>query len=131
MEKNKWEVLRDDFPKLFTQRIPMECGEGWEPLVRTLCEKLDLLFRGSAYKGPEGSIYDEAPFQVEQVKEKFGGLRFYVSWGTPEIWGLIEEAEAESFKVCEECGKEGKLTGKRWLRTLCEGCESKFSKKDP
>jgi len=35
---------------------------------------------------------------------------------------IIDKYEALSCKTCEVCGKEGKLTGKRWVRTLCDEC---------
>ncbi len=91
--------------------------------------------------------------KVIQVKEKFGGLRFYLDDGsvrvdciglgsftvTAEAESLIEddnsrsevfrtlvdEAEAESFSICEDCGAPGKPRPGGWIRTLCEQCDSK------
>jgi hypothetical protein len=63
-------------------------------------------------------------YAICQIKEKFGGLRFYVD-GVPyksqgDEW--INEAEALSFKTCEDCGKPGELTnsGGYWVKTLCK-----------
>ena len=53
-----------------------ECGDGWEPLIRRLCGDLRKI-------GPE------ADFRVAQVKEKFGGLRFYCDGGTDELYDRI------------------------------------------
>ena len=61
--------------------------------------------------------------RAAQVKEKFGGLRFYMTGGTDEIFGLIERAEEESYAICEQCGEPGRETGNGWIRTLCEDCE--------
>ena len=59
--------------------------------------------------------------EVIQVKEKFGGLRFYINEGTDEIHQRIGEAELESMKTCEITGKPGKLrTDIGWYRTLCD-----------
>ena len=59
--------------------------------------------------------------EVIQVKEKFGGLRFYINEGTDEIHQRIGEAELESMKTCEITGKLGKLrTDIGWYRTLCD-----------
>lgn len=57
---------------------------------------------------------------VLQIKEKFGGLRFYVD-GSDKLEEMISQAEADSFKTCELCGKPGVLrsTGS-WLKTLCD-----------
>lgn len=66
--------------------------------------------------------YRVYPFQVIQVKEKFGELRFYVNYGSDKIYDLIEEAEEKSAEICEICGKPGKLNEGNWLRTRCKNC---------
>jgi hypothetical protein len=59
--------------------------------------------------------------EVIQVKEKFGGLRFYINEGTDEIHQRIGEAELESMKTCEITGRHGKIrTDIGWYRTLCD-----------
>jgi hypothetical protein len=59
--------------------------------------------------------------EVIQVKEKFGGLRFYIMEGTDEIHQRIGQAELESMKTCEITGKLGKIrTDIGWHRTLCD-----------
>lgn len=55
-----------------------------------------------------------------QVKEKFGGLRFYYSGGDEYIRGLEKMAEAMSYRTCEKCGAPGKPTEGGWIRTLCD-----------
>ena len=57
---------------------------------------------------------------VNQVKEKFGTLRFYYSGGDEYIDGLVAMAESMSAATCEECGKPGRTNSGGWLRTLCE-----------
>ncbi len=59
---------------------------------------------------------------VHQCKEKYGGIRVYVGATTKEMEAAIDEAEAESFKTCEQCGAPGQLRRLSWLRTLCEDC---------
>ena len=59
--------------------------------------------------------------EVIQVKEKFGGLRFYINEGTDAIHERIGQAELESMKTCEITGRPGKLrTDIGWYRTLCD-----------
>ncbi len=66
------------------------------------------------------NVAEEIPQVVAaQVKEKFGGLRFYVDGGDHYIYGAIQMAENMSFRVCEECGAPGKTEGPGWIRTLC------------
>lgn len=56
---------------------------------------------------------------IEQIKEKFGGLRFYAGY-TDDIQDLIIRlAEKESYTICERCGKPGKTRDLPWVLTLC------------
>jgi hypothetical protein len=59
-----------------------------------------------------------------QVKEKFGGLRFYVTGGTDAQHTMIEFAENMSYRICEDCGttKDAKCRRQGWHRTLCVPC---------
>ena len=85
----------------------MTCGKGWFLLIDELCSKLS----------------DSAV--AEQVKEKFGGLRFYLS-GTDKDHEVVHEYEKKSLETCETCGEPGKHTNTRgWLRTICEKCDEK------
>ena len=78
---------------------------------------------------------------LEQVKEKFGGLRIYYNMGEPEdspladvddltddereLWNMkiVSKAEKESFKTCQDCGQPGQLLNNSgWLMTLCSKC---------
>ena len=73
---------------------------------------------------------------VEQVKEKMGGLRFYISGGelhTEQFRYCMREAihmaESLSFTICENCGNKGQVRNSHvWIRTLCDDCESKRKK---
>jgi hypothetical protein len=57
---------------------------------------------------------------VQQVKEKFGTLRFYYSGGDEYISGIVSMAEAMTEVTCEECGAPGKSNGGGWIRVTCE-----------
>lgn len=91
----------------------VECGDGWFDLLWELCESIE----NELNNLPEEI---EFPFQVLQIKEKFGTLRFYTNWETEAIGKLIQEAEDKSAETCEVCGKPGKLQGDGWLYTACE-----------
>ena len=79
---------------------------GWYPLIKNLIDELITLG------------WDK---QVTQVKEKFGGLRFYINGGSDEIYNKITEAEKLSHETCELCGEKGELRTKiRWFTTLCD-----------
>ena len=57
---------------------------------------------------------------LDQVKEKFGTLRFYYTGGDDYISGLVSMAESMSGVTCEECGKPGTSTRGGWIKTACK-----------
>jgi hypothetical protein len=60
---------------------------------------------------------------LDQVKEKFGTLRFYYSGGDDYISGLVSMAESMTGVTCEECGNPGTSRGGGWIHVYCEPCE--------
>lgn len=90
-----------------------DVGEGWRPLIR----------------GLDVNLRDLDPdYIIGQVKEKFGGLRYYVDAFTSEYAeeadALVRAAEDISLKICEECGAPGeaKAIGGFLVKTLCSHC---------
>lgn len=77
-------------------------GEGWRPLVKPLIEYCNA-----------NSLH------IYQIKEKFGGLRFYADIDDT-LDKMIAMTERACAKTCEQCGKPGALRGGSWLRTLCD-----------
>lgn len=57
---------------------------------------------------------------ASQIKEKFGGLRFYVNGATDKHWNYIHFAESMSYKICEECGKPGTYYPFGWHHVACD-----------
>lgn len=119
MKKELDTALVADFPKIFANRYGdmrttamcwgFECDDGWEPLIRDLCTKLQKI-----------SDWEEHQVVALQVKEKFGELRFYIHGGTDIQWAVIEQAESRSTSTCEICGQRGSTRSDRgWLKTLC------------
>lgn len=123
MDQDLDDKLIADFPHLYANRHEImsvtsmcwgfACGNGWHEIIRNLSAKLEALI----LLLPEKSRRDCA---AAQVKEKFGGLRFYMDSATDEMYALIREAESESFKTCEECGAPGVVRNKGYIRTLCD-----------
>jgi hypothetical protein len=89
-----------------TREQAKECvGQGWHNLLNFLYDRLP------------PSVY------VAQVKEKFGGLRFYADGVSEKMQELIEEIEDTSLYTCEVCGNEGKVRNRNGrLKTLCDVC---------
>jgi hypothetical protein len=89
-----------------------EVGDGWEPLLRRTFEQLSRL---------------DPPPVLAQVKEKYGGLRIYWHGGPDSdvVDDIVDAAEAESYRICEECGKPGEPNTTGWISTRCPGCRAK------
>ncbi len=88
------------------QKWGLECGRGWEGLIRQICDEL---------KGKD--------VVFTQIKEKFGKLRIYVEKAGQETRRYLEEMEEKSGKVCEKCGRTGDLAvSNGWLFAMCEEC---------
>lgn len=66
--------------------------------------------------------------RAQQIKEKFGGLRFYYDGGDDEVSGMVRMAEAWAGYSCEECGAPGERRSGGWIRTLCDEHEEERQK---
>ena len=112
-------------------RIPVgwgrwiSCSKGWSKLLVDTNRKMNMMWPN---------------YEIHQVKEKFGSLRFY--WGISsedKDWEALDEnisrtiyeimgdiansAESRSSRICEDCGKFGTTTVLNyWYRTLCPAC---------
>jgi len=134
-----------------------ECGDGWFWLIGNLCDTIQkycdsrncgVRIRNKAAHQkaealektpPEGfreiKVVEEDEWQVEatQVKEKFGGLRFYINGGDDEVYGMISFAEHLSYHICEQCGSTENVkvrSPRGWISTLCDRCYAKREKKN-
>jgi hypothetical protein len=90
-------------------------GDGWYDIVDRLSAELESF----------GIV-------AEQVKQKFGGLRFDVDYphhlSREQIIKVREikyKAEQEAYETCEVCGKLGKIRKGTWINVLCEECNKK------
>lgn len=100
---NEW--LPEGFPE---PAISSGVGKGWWPLIQEVHEKL---------------LAIDPNYKVDQVKEKFGGLRYY--WSSDldmydQFNAIVGEAEERSTTICETCGKPGKLRPGGWVLTECD-----------
>lgn len=130
------------WPRLFHGTPPAwsDLPAGWFGLVDDLCARIDLLFTDDA----------AAEFEVTQIKEKYGGLRFYIRFASeediyidvrsdeglqtlvrrsavgpeslmPRVRELVEAAMRRSETTCMTCGAPGQIgTFGGWVATLCE-----------
>jgi hypothetical protein len=87
------------------EEIAGKVGPGWHSIIGRLVDDLVQL-------GWNGV--------VDQVKEKFGGLRFYVEQTSDGIQERISIARIESYQTCEMCGEPGSPRGGGSTKTLCD-----------
>lgn len=90
-----------------------DVNDGWFDLIDGLCNMIQHHMKYNAKPGTP-------PFIAEQVKEKFGTLRFYFRGGDATTDAFVRFAEFYSGRVCDICGKPGKLGDGGWLATRCE-----------
>ena len=123
--------LFEKYPKIFAGKdksireslIPfgIETGDGWYWLVDSLCQAIQNHCEGFAFD--KGKPVEQYQVEAVQVKEKFGGLRFYVNGADDKVYGMINLAEQMSYKICERCGStDGVTQTKGWIYTLCKNC---------
>jgi hypothetical protein len=116
-----WRIeLMEAHPNLFhpAGAQPMRgypgCGEGWRDLLERACARIEAALA-------EGG----GAFTAWQIKEKFGGLRFYWYGDVPpetkcRIDEAIALAEGRSACTCETCGEPGRLYQiSGWYKTAC------------
>lgn len=131
--------LKTKYPLLF-ENLPageVSCGDGWYDILRCLCHTIQshidsrkrqhdwLISRGDT---PTNNLVPQV--RIQQIKEKFGTLRFYFNGGDEYIYGAAQVAEHLSSRICEDCGARGKLRDGSWIRTLCDHCEEKHLARD-
>lgn len=99
-----------------------ECGSGWYDLIYNLCLEIEESYINTGNK-------DELLLlRVDQVKEKFGELRFYTGNEIYAVSDIVSKYEDLSHNVCELCGKAGTMRNDGWMVVLCDECIEKRRK---
>ena len=126
-------LLCKRYPAIFAERngSPMETcmcrgfthGDGWFVIVDELCGTIQRYLDHMNRTNPTVT-----QVVATQVKEKFGGLRFYYSGGDEFVRGAVAFAGALSQRTCEECGATTDVgqTHRGWIQTLCRKCVTAF-----
>lgn len=112
---NLFKYSHNDGPPYWPIKFGIDTEKGWDDLIAKLCYSL------------EPYAANNKDFAIIQIKEKFGGLRFYVTSYPDKVDKLISDAEFTSYRVCEHCGVPGKLimTKRNYYLTACQACEDK------
>lgn len=101
------------------------CGDGWKSIIRNTDKKLK---------------YIDPDYKIAQIKEKFGGLRYYYDHSFEsyddvrrEIMDdIVRAAEYEASRTCELCGtskfidKVEVRVHKYWYFGYCQSCADKY-----
>ena len=87
LASNEWrEKIKNSIPKGW-----------WKAFGERMCDDL----QNTLLKLPPAAIEN---FEIIEVKEKFGSLRFYSNWQTNEIISIITRYEDLSTETCCACG---------------------------
>jgi len=130
MTKEKENILFERYPKIFQDRglspketlicFGLECDDGWFDLINNLCDAIQFHVDHNS-KRNDIELFSQVV--VVQIKEKFGGLRFYYYGGDKIIDGMVRFAEKMSYRICEVCGTNEKVGHtKGWIKTICKEC---------
>jgi hypothetical protein len=142
---SKYDQLYEKYPELVKAGFGDFCiGEGWYDLIDTLCGSIVSIVkqhnesveyrlkqieegkRSAGEYSAELLTMMDMPV-IQQVKEKFGGLRFYISGGDKRIQHYVEFAELMSWRICEECGAPGeRRTSTGWIHVMCDKHEEEY-----
>jgi hypothetical protein len=125
----KTEDIINKYPKIFEPYNGNPNGinwhgvpEGWLPIIDKLCVCIQSYIDNHVSYTKDGR-YKPAQIRCSQMKEKFGGLRFYTDGHDEVIEGMIKMAEHLCDNTCQDCGSEedlGMTTG--WISVLCRNC---------
>jgi hypothetical protein len=117
--------MEEQFPKMFSEQYGgFAVGAGWWPILEALCANIQ---QHTDWKNRDGEVVPQVV--VEQIKEKFGGLRFYYQGGDEQIHGMVRMAEAWAANCCEDCCAPGIRRGGGWIRTLCDKHEAEHQER--
>lgn len=123
--------MHETYPKMFSQPYGgFAVGPGWWPIIEALCGQIHHHVK---FKQEQKEKYNRgngcSDVTVAQIKEKFGGLRFYYDGGDDTVDGMVRMAESWAARVCEQCGNVGEQRSGGWIRTLCDQHEEEYQQR--
>lgn len=132
--------MQKEFPKMYLAgHAQFEINEGWFNIVRVLSRHIQFYIdqtnerRALLLKNNPNNVV--IPDEVKQVvvvqlKEKFGGLRFYYNASNDQyISGLVDMASEWASHTCHVCGATGKLRRGSWIQVLCDKHEEEYQQR--
>jgi hypothetical protein len=117
--------MEEEYPAMFVGAYGgFAVGKGWWPIIEVLCANIQ---QHIDWANRKEQVVPQVV--VAQIKEKFGGLRFYYDGGDEQVHGMVRIAEAWANHTCETCGERGKQRGGGWIRTLCDTHEAEYQER--
>jgi len=134
-EKATKEAVMLRYPLLYSNRrnpknnhcmnYGLSIGIGWVPMIEEYSKKIETYLVEFVKNNP-GKDFP----RVTQVKEKFGGLRFYMSQRDDVVDEIVAEMEEKSYTTCETCGStDASKRTEGWHKVLCNSCHEKRRKR--
>lgn len=117
LPKNRWDRslnIIGEYPFDFTWTEISSLPKGWliafaKPLLKEL--------KDAIMKYDEAFLYE---YMITDIKEKYGGLRWYDNGATKEMYKIVDKYENMSYNKCIICGKDGKANSDKFLlEPLC------------
>ena len=110
-----FDKLRQDYPLMYGESYDLYVDEGWHPIILALTQQIQARIDWSdKIEQPIDQV------KVSQIKEKFGGLRFYYDGGDEYIEGMVDMAERWASRTCEICGDRATKHTSGWIKTVCD-----------
>ena len=110
---NRWtDKVSEDYDYSYNELWALE--KGWAKAFgyELLCELKDALVEANY-------LYE---YRITQIKEKYGGLRWY-DFGAPEkAFDILRKYESLSYKTCFICGEPATHETYGWINYVCEKC---------
>jgi hypothetical protein len=113
------ERMEQKYPKMFSQPYGgFAIGSGWWPIIEALCSNIQHYLDWINKNHEKHPVVEQVV--VAQIKEKFGGLRFYYDGGDAEISGMVRMAESWAGHSCEDCGSPATKQTRGWIKNVCD-----------
>ena len=120
-----WKDKQREYARKYNEMATQAKAGNFDLFEETMKDSIDPAYKekrlAEIVAGDFRQVPDAIPqVTLDQVKEKFGTLRFYYSGGDEYISGMVTMAEAMSGVTCEECGDPGERRGGGWIYTACD-----------
>lgn len=104
----------DEEREQFRGIVPFDTPDGWRPMLEEMCEEVDQALKVAGWKSED--------YHIAQIKEKWGGLRWYDEGGPDSLRDIIRKYEQKAMTTCCNCGKEATCYSTGYILPYCWEC---------